>query len=221
MKKIFLSIILIILLTGCSAEYNLEFKNGQFNDNIKIGAFNIKDFLDYETFEPTASYKDYNIKYYDFNYKDNYLYLNHEYSYNEYRVSTALIDCFNLAGVSYDEDYYYILTSGEFKCMNYMGYKSEEVKINFKTDLEVESSNADIVNDRVYSWIFNDGNYKNKEINIKLIRADDSKDIVEEKSAYDNFTLLYFLIIIPLLILLYVAYKKFKKYSDSKNKIPD
>ena len=172
-----------------------------------------------------ASYKDYDTQYYEMFYKDNYLNLTHEYSYNEYRISTVLVDCFDVSGIFYDDDYYYISTSGEFKCMSYIGYKNDNVKVNFFTDLKVESSNADAIIDDVYTWNFNDDNYRDKTIDIKLVRnsakESNSETDNRKKTILSNDTIAYFLIVIPLMILLYILYRRFKKYSDSKNKIPD
>lgn len=208
MKRKILCLLLLIFLTGCSTEYNLEFKDGKFKDNVKIGQFDSNKIGDFDTLEPVATYVDKETQYYALNYKDNYLYLNHEYTINDYKKAAALIECFDKYEITDDEKYYYIHASGEFKCLSYLGYKNDSVKVNFTTDLKVESNNADSISNNVYTWTFNDNNYKNKEIIIKLIKKNNKGKIIIAS-------------ILCILLIMFILYKRLKKHINDKNKIPD
>ena len=208
MKRKIIYILILIFLTGCSTEYNLEFKNGKFKDNVKIGQFNSGEIGDFDTLEPVATYVDKETQYYDLDYKDNYLYLNHGYTINDYKKAAVLINCFDRYEITEDDKYYYIHASGEFRCLSYLNYKNEYVKVNFTTDLKVESNNADSASNNVYTWTINDDNYKTKEIFIKLIKKNNKVKII-------------IISILGILLLMFVLYKLLKKHINNKNKIPD
>lgn len=178
MKKIFLIIVSLFTLTGCSVEYNLEFNNEQLKENIKIGKFNSKNINDFEYLEPQSIVDKELTSYYDFNYKNNELNLSYKYfSIDDFRKSNVIYSCFDLAGFTTDDNYYYILTSGEFKCLSYNNYTANKVTINFTTNYKVISENSDYYNKNTYTWIFDKNNKSNKTIEIKL----DKNELAEIK----------------------------------------
>ena len=89
--------------------------------------------------------------------------------------------------------------------------------INFEDNSgdKYDKSNADYVKGRTYTWHITKDNIK--AVNMVY----DESETTDKGKITDNYTIAYFLIIIPLLLLFYISYKKFKKYSESKNKIPD
>ena len=58
-----------------------------------------------------------------------------------------------------------------------------EIKVTIKTDLEVISSNADVVNNNLYTWLINRNNYNNKSIKIhKNLQKEYDKNIFDNQS---------------------------------------
>lgn len=224
LKKIILTLISLILITGCSAEYNIEFENNQFNEKIKIGPYYKEKEEIVEITGLSPFYINENNIYYDDKFKNNYYNLEHNFSFSEYRLSTAINGCFDLANISYDNDYYYIMTTGPFKCLSYNTFTADKVTINFKTNYEVVSINADYNKDGTYSWVFDKNNSETKEINIKLKKNNNSikkekKDQTPLEKIINNNTFQYFVIVIPISLIIFIIYKILKKYSDKKNEI--
>lgn len=199
MKKIYLLFITLFLLTGCTVEYSLEFNNDILEEKIILGPIteNAKAELDF--FEPYAiesyGYEDQ----YDVNLKNDIMTLKYKYNKNLYGMSTPLNDCYDLSSFSYDDEYYYLLTSKEFKCLNYAGYETEEVKINFKTNYDVVSNNADYVNNDTYTWVINNNNYQDKAIEIKLDKNSITQN--EEENNKGNSKIFWLIVGIIVIIL--------------------
>lgn len=218
MKKKLILLFLLFFLTGCSVEYNLDFSDKKFEEKIKIGAFDKNEIGAFDLYEPFAYDDGITSENYNLDYKDNYLYLDYEYSISKFRISNTLTECYDLSGVTSDDDgYYYILTSEKFKCLDYDGYVADEVRINFTTGYKVVETNADSVNDGVYTWIINESNSNSKPINIKL----DSKVLEEnsnkESNNYKNlFNYLIFVgIFIGIILLIFIFIKLKSKNANS------
>lgn len=212
MKKFFLSMFCIFFLTGCSVEYNLEFNDSSFIENIQIGPFDSSSISDFEYLTPYAIINNDFQEPYEMNYIDNYLNLNYEYNVNNFKMAETLSSCYDLYNISYDDDYYYILTSGEFKCLNYEDYTIDELIIRFKSNYDIVSSNADYVEDDTYVWVVNNSNSNNRAIDIKLDRNNVKE--IENKSNNESLTdkFLYWIVIgiILLIILIIYLYVKWK-----------
>jgi hypothetical protein len=195
MKKIIILILTIFLLSGCSVEYNLEINNDNIRENIEIGKFDASEIEDFEYLTPYAILNDESQKFYVFDYSNKILNLSYDYNIQNYEMSEAFNQCYDMSNFSYDEKYYYILTSNEFKCLSYMGYTTDEVKINIKSRYKVVESNADYVDNGVYTWIINEGNKDNKPINITI----DYNETIYKGNKLSSFSVML-LVIVSLLI---------------------
>lgn len=217
MKKLLL-ILLLVSLTGCSVDYNLEFNGNTFVENIKIGKFEKNDIPEFDYLQMYAIDNLDNQEFYDVNYFNKYLTLKYKYDYDEFRLSNVFNSCYDNSSITYDDNYYYIITSDKFECLDYLGYSSDEVIINFKTDYLVEESNADVIKGKVHTWIVNADNYNDKKIRLKIHKEkyynNSFWDNLREGKYINSFTI-FSLMFIVLFVICYLL----KKKGDIKNKI--
>lgn len=197
-KKILLLITCILLLSGCTVEYNLEFNDQSIKENITIGPFDSNNVADFEYLTPYAIINNEDQELYEFDYSNKYLNLDYTYNIYNFKMSEALSNCYDVYNVSYDEEYYYILTSSKFKCLNYDFYSTNEVKIKFKTNHEVEEINADYVENDTYIWTINNNNKNSKAINIKLKKEEEEPNTPIEKETFLDY--LKYLVVLGVLI---------------------
>ena len=229
MKKIYFLLISIFLLTGCNAEYNLVYKNNEFNESLKI--ITLKD--DYFDYSLTKSLID---NYYNMslltNYKlqpgDNIIENCEECEF----YSKELIDENNNYGININYNYkelndlknssiIYTLFEKNYinenyiearECKNIFDYYTNlnEVKVIFSTDKEVIESNSDQEIDDKYYWYINKENYQDKEILIKL--GEKENEIINSDGYFTGNIIKYILMILAIIILIsiVVIYEKVK-----------
>lgn len=175
MKKIFV-FILLILLTGCTCEYEIELKKDEISEKT---IFNINDDEIYDFVEGTSSgdnpkyiidsdfyplVNNKNIKYdKSVEQNDNYkiVTLKYVFSYDDYKnLSYVMKNCFeNISFVETDNGYKIHLT-GAFYCMY-----DDEITINIK-DNNISKANGLKNNDK-YTWVIDSSNYNNVDIQIE------------------------------------------------------
>lgn len=173
-KNKILILIIILLLSGCTTEYNLVIDNDNFiesidvvvdnedsdevnkltNENLYISSTTTNDLLYDKTIDDDS------IKT-TFNYK-------HSFSYDEFR-GTLEKKCFNNIKLT-EYNGVYTLNAEDFKC--YKGYEqyADSYKINIKTKNNVLFNNADEVKNNIYTWKIDESNYKNKNIIIQYTK---------------------------------------------------
>ena len=174
MKKIIMLFLVIIVLTGCSAEVNINIGENGINETITINDTSSTNYYNYvpvfyddifSEIEPDV--KNEGVSYYNKNvthnvngYKINYSY---KYTFDEYKKARSVktsFKSFNLRKSDMDEEIVISTDSGGLQCFN--AYSSlDSVKINIIPSYNVKESNADFVNGNVYTWIFNRTTKKN------------------------------------------------------------
>lgn len=199
MKKIIL-FICFIFLTGCSAEYNLVYENSKiieslnvlsfpndivdgqlFSDKVEIYYNNINLLVDYKIEPGDMSESEIRSKYPTYNKSlinsDGLYGLNLGYTYK-------LKDTYSNSFIVYQLFDRFVINDNYFRAHNikdiFSNYPElDNIKITFRTDKYVESSNADKVENGIYYWDINKDNWKSKDINISFYD--------EEISNYDSF----------------------------------
>ena len=178
MKKVFI-IILCVLACGCTTKYNLEISNNLFKEDIDviIDKDNIVEFDDEnvnsevevdDQITPFLKRDDYSIgkiKKYRKRIKklDNYTNVNLFYTYDEKEFKNAnTLDCFEHHTYKFD-DIYYIHGFGSFYCLY-----TDSLEIAIKTNNNVISNNADLVNGNKYIWYVNNDNVNNFDLEIEI-----------------------------------------------------
>ena len=208
MKKRFLLLVTLVFLSGCSIQYEMEFNDSKINETIKIGKVPSsieEEIASYLT--PYAISNEERQEFYNYKYSNEYINLNYKYNLNDFEVSNTFNRCYELSNLSYDDNYYYILTSKEFKCLKYMEYEAKEIKINFKSNHKIINSNADYINNNIHTWIINKNNMKNKPIEIKIEKEykEDNNTKIEEKN---NSFLVIILVTIIMIFVLFIILKR-------------
>lgn len=222
-------IFLVILLTGCKAQYDIEINdNTNLKETITIteenkDKFNKKDVLLYNLTPkqyletnlkwPTTVYIDdeinpyepikiYNTKYYTKTNISNYRKVGVVYSFIHKQNNYNKTDIINKCyDFKYNKlnDVITFETTGEFKCFE--KYKMlEELTINANTLCNVVYENSDYKEKNRYIWNINKFNYKNKSIKFKFDCNIKQKEI--NKSIISPIIIISYLLLILLVILI-------------------
>lgn len=207
MKRVILCVICLICLTGCEVSYDLTLTEESINEVTKVytdislnemyGEELLINFLNnsVNTYEPIY-FNDENYDYYESGYQKNVRFYNinnysngnfqglniqNVFSFDDYYRSNAVKQCFEELNIQKSNNMYLLKTSN--RCNIFDTYSLlNEIKVTIKTDLEVISSNADVVNNNLYTWLINRNNYNNKSIKITVNTVkDDLSDFTGDK----------------------------------------
>ncbi len=178
LKKCLLLSFLIIILSGCTNEYNINISDDKIEEELisyiypidtqykhvdgiedddKITPFiegeqypfsDTYDKVYKKTIEKTNDYTKVSFKY--------------DYTLDEFKNSRTLNVCFDNATYTNTKKYLYIKLEN-FKCLY-----SETLDINVKTDNKVMSNNADNKKNNIYTWHIDRDNINDKNIEIKI-----------------------------------------------------
>ena len=219
-KKIFLVLLVLFLFSGCNASYDLVIDDGIFKENLKVSNVHVDsvDRLILPIYYDIDEYDKKKVKpgddgFYDARYDVNSYSLFHNFDYKDYGNSTLLNYCYNKVDSYYEEDIYYISTSGNFKCFDYYdGIDTITVKIN--TKYKLIASNADFVKGNNYYWNINKNNI-DKGIYLELDISKKKKSIFDYLGSVNAFVWLLLLVLIIGVIVFYIG----KLVDSKKNKI--
>ncbi len=215
MKKRILLILVILLLTGCKATYNINFDSDKiydeieiYDDSVKINQANDKDsdkllevIMDWEN-----GYDYYNRELYSTDKVSGYRYT-YDFTYDEYEAMTQLRKCYENFDFKVTNDEISLKTSKEFLCGDYY-QDTEEIVINIKSKYEIKSSNADKNSNNVYTWTINSSNYKNKPLNLTINKQKEYKATDNKK--FNLKGLLLVILFIVLIIILKIRKRRNK-----------
>lgn len=217
MKRIIVVLISLLLLTGCTIDYNLVIDK----DSIK------------ETITGTASKEEYEVREEDSGLNLFYTYINDDinplisgdglytkdineidnginYKYdfiykNNYDKSKIINSCFENSNVKETDTYYSIELSGEFYCLY-----SDKININVISNYVVLENNAKEVNGNKYSWVIDDSNNVNISLNI-------SKEVKYEEPSKTKFISTFQLVgLIIFAVLTGITYFLYRKKNSGK-----
>lgn len=174
MKKILLAL-LVFVLTGCTAQYNLEIDDNSIKENVSIkiltSAVN-ESFLQDQVDKSKIVYADkletYNTKFENDN--ENYnISFDYIHKTEDFTNSKFLNICYNSNKISVVEDKLIIKTSNQFNCINMDNdIHADKVEINITTKLKVTGNNADEVQGNKYIWNITSENYQNKPVQMEI-----------------------------------------------------
>lgn len=238
LKILILSIVTIILLSGCTATNTISFSDDGkvkesvsiFEDNLKVlyGNYGLEDSVDItlEEYKPAL-----NIKKYDYEIvtrdEESGVIINNSYDnicelFNNTIFTQYIYKSFNCTE---DKYYYTIESNGNFITFDnyYSIWKIPEtmyLKIDFPFALE--SHNADLQNNNTYTWKFDEDTPASKTVKFKISKEkiNKEKQTIEEnrkKEETKNKIKKYSLIIVTLIVIIIssvfigkVLYKKYK-----------
>ncbi len=182
MKKVWLLFGLILLVSGCSSEYNLKVESDKISENMDIvieksmiemnqAVGNVVDSDDqlspfiFGDISPFASGNDTYQK--TVTEDDNYYYVNLKYDFSpsQYGESRAIQGCFENHEYVENSKFYEIKLSGSFYCLY-----SDSLAIRLNTPNVVEENNADQIDGDTYIWTIDKSNVQNTDISIKILK---------------------------------------------------
>lgn len=211
-KRVIL-ILSLLLLTGCTINYDLEFTGDKFVENI-YGTVTNKEL---ELKDNSTGINIYRNMLYEeqkaFVNRDN-LYTktitegNEEVNYNftytysrdNFQDSRIVNSCFSNSVLEETDEFYYIDLSGSFSCLY-----SDQIKINVKSDYMIIENNADKVKDGVYTWIIDDED--SADIFLTISKTTKSS-VTKDKKGVSTFKIVGFVVLVILSVITYFLYKK-------------
>ena len=212
-KKILLIIVMVFLLTGCTATYELTYEDGVFSEHIVVKELATSDDDSYIGIDSVVTNPDL-IKIDD---KNTYKYeltkdgefdvLTLDFEYKDISLENSLVyqECFEYKMFEEKDDYYLIRLEGKTTC-EYL----TSVDVVFKTDKEVINSNADSEDKEngVYKW----NNFTGGEIMFQVSKVDS----LSKNGSYIEMIPWYVKLIVSFVVALVIfwVYKKIKKSQD-------
>ena len=207
MKKIFLLLACLILLTGCKAEYRVKIDNNSNNEKLDIyipSNLNREQMVDddlklsyNEIFDSIRSKKlnVYHDQISEMEYGDEIYYkkenidnkneygvrFSNSFPKKEYYRSSIVKECFKDINIIKEGNTYIYRTSN--KCEAFDNYKLlDEVKIIVDVDKskEILYSNADEEHNNTLTWIINRNNYQNKKVSFAIDKKINIKENEEK-----------------------------------------
>lgn len=212
MKKIISLILAVLLLTGCSAKYDITFTDDKIKDEIRV--YTDSDTVNNATQSTINSFSNkilewerghdhYTREVYTDNGMTGYLY-KYDFNYDEYDAMSQIRKCYEDFELTYNDSEIILKTSNKFLCQNY--YKDvTDLTITINTDKVITSSNADEINGNTHTWKINKTNYNNKPLKIKINRQEIYKPKKENPL---NLTQILIFILFILLIIVYIINRK-------------
>ena len=207
MKKIkyFILVFSILLVTGCSSNYDLNIDTESIDEKITLNMSKKEYEENYDTITANKSVFDDNSAFYNIeviNNIDNFL-VTYTYSYNheDYFNSLNLNSCFNEINRDINGSIETISLTG-FKCL-----QGDNLRVIVDSKYKIYNSSAHIVNGNKNIWDINDDNKDN--INISFI--------VDYNKTYFNKDLITSIVLIVVLIcLIAILFRRNRKVRRKK-----
>lgn len=213
-KKIIISLAILLLMTGCSVNYDLEINDDFIHENIN-GNISKNEF-DSELGENTdlniyySLYSDQNAlidsdELYNKNIseEDGKVFFTAKYDYHGNYKSSRVIDyCFEKHFVEETEKTYIIKLGGNFYCQY-----ADEINVNVTTDNYVINNNADEVDGNIYKWKLAEGSKNNNSIEM-IVSKDLKKNNANNNGSINYFQIVGTVIFVILLLAIFIIYKK-------------
>ena len=211
-KKILLVILMVFLLTGCTATYELTYEDGVFSEHIVVKELNNgnDEYLgvtDVENNSNLIKIDDDNTYKYELTKEGEFDVLTLDFEYKDISLENSLVyqECFEYKMFEEKDDYYLIRLEGDTTC-EYL----TSVDIVFKTDKEVINSNADSVDKEkgIYKW----NDFTGGEIMFQVSKVDS----LSKNGSYIEMIRWYIKLIVSgvVVLVIFFVYKKIKSNQE-------
>jgi len=217
MKKI-IFLLIILLLTGCSANFNVEIKQNTIEQNIFIQANNYEldgtllntiaknVYIDKQDTTVLGRFRLLNNK------NDNPLNAFVSYNINDYDYDYSLYICYDNQNITYSNNILKVETSDYFNCFDKYSI-IDDVNINVTTGYKVLENNADKVDGNTYTWNITKSNKKG----IKLTLDTTVDEIQEEEKQKEKLNKNLIFIVMGTLVLFAFGTVLFVFIKSNKN----
>ena len=163
-KRILVLIIILLLTTGCTCQYNLTIENNVYKEEViiygenseEISNFNLKwqvpvDKDEYNRGGDPSTEIEVDGDIYNYNLSENSLKFNYDFTKSSIINSSAVSNCYNKLTITNYNETIIISTSQKATC--YDKYPTlSNLRVNIKVDKPVISNNADSVSGNTYIW---------------------------------------------------------------------
>lgn len=176
MKKKFLIMIMMFLLTGCSVEYKAIIKENKVQETVKINGLDESEKVDNldklianktsSAINPYENKKVEGTEYYSVKKTEEGLSYKTNFSLNEYIESNAIMNCYEKTNLVKKDNYYLLTTTAKVECIETL--KIENLTISLNVNYKVLEHNADSKFLNTYTWDIDRTNYINKPISIRF-----------------------------------------------------
>lgn len=212
MKKKIIILLSILLLTGCTVNYNLEIDDNTLKEKITGTVIKEESKQDSKATDISTIYSIINEEQkpiynkeelYQKTLKDNGNNIDYTFSYNytmkDFVNSTIINTCFENHEIEELDNYYSIRLSGNFYCLY-----SKKVNISVTSNLEVASNNADKIKDNTYIWTIDKNN-----TDIELV-VDKNTPYTKpiKRGLSSTFRIVCFIVLVVLSLVVYILYRK-------------
>ncbi len=179
MKRVLLFFILLLCLSGCTINYDLEVEGDTFKESVN-SEFNYRELKEEELAEINSingngirAFNGNDSVFHDggITYKGSKAKIDLKYDYSSMDMDQAYIpsSCFESYTFLNEEDYYYLHVMGRFACMY-----GDKVNVTVKTNQLVMETNGKINGDR-YTWVIDEENSDDVDMYIKISKTETSK----------------------------------------------
>lgn len=210
--KIVVVFVVLLLLTGCTINYDLTINENSIDEKIS-GSVNKSEYqLNDEDTSPNLFYTLINsdvpalvvgddLYKKDISELEDKLNYNYSYTYNNnFDKSRIINSCFENRIISETDKYYHIKLSGKFYCLY-----SDKININVTSNYEVIDNNADKINGNKYVWTIDNSN--DVDILLTISKEEKYEEPVKAKM-FSTFQIVGLIVFALLTIITYILYKR-------------
>lgn len=191
MKKVLL-LLCLLLFTGCSVKYHLDFRDDKFIEDVTLFSVGNEEYnlIKKKEFAPVPAFvntpvdlekpkKTDGFEYYSLNAHSNNVYLNYKFDVSDFKDSYLGNLCYSYFKVFETDEDYVVSTDNRFNC-SLSTYGVDKIDVVITSNHEVLYSNAHEVNGDEYIWHINESNQDSANIQMSF-----SKYVVRSK--LENF----------------------------------
>ena len=212
MKKRLGILFILFILTGCTANYNLNIEGNTITENISgtvsKSEYEIKssDTSENEIYsflnnDQNALFDSDSVYLRTIDDKGNKITYNFTYTYNNtFNKSNIINPCFENPLVEENKEYLYVRLSGKFYCKY-----ADKININVTSNNAVIESNAKKIDGNVYKWTIKDSD--NVDIFMNISKELDYSSGKEVKKV-TTFQIIGFIVLIILCVITYMMYRR-------------
>ena len=219
MKKIIICSLIILILSGCTVNYDLEFENDLIKEKLELDVTE-NDYAEYISKIEKDDVEENMYKFFEafeipndikmpnqFHKKEskrgndniNLKFTYDNYDYESFNSSYILNNCFYDVVVLNEENDYYISAKGPLAC------PLNDANIRIKTDKKVINTNAKYENG-YYTWDITEDDYENIELYFHISKTEPFNEIIEEEKT--NYNFIWIIILTLGLVALFYLLKK-------------
>lgn len=240
MKKYIVLILIVFLMSGCSATVNVDITPEKITENIEVYADNQSEYnkiINWNGFPLTLYYdqelsnpfsktkeKESGVSYYSTSFYENEKKgtIKGSFSTSSHVRSSVVRNCFELYNITSDDNIYTFSTSKGLICSFY------NFNVVVQTPYKIVSHNANKIDSatNTLTWNINNSNYRNASIYLEVDFS--NKDISEKSNennessnTKDSSTVKKIILTSFILIFILIAIIVFLKLINKKNKLSD